>query len=86
MASHFLDTAWAGFRIKGTTNLRAAYDEFVVEGACDGTDVLGLWWDVRMSHAVTMVTCNAVALVLVLYLAWVLFNVGVHTLTQWFIC
>jgi len=73
VASHFLDTAWAGFRVKTTIQLHSDYNEYIVQGACNGTDILGDWWDVRLSHAIPIAVCNFVVLVAVMYLSWMLF-------------
>jgi hypothetical protein len=73
VAGHVLDSAWAGFRIKFTMSLHEDYEKYIVRGACDGADILGDWWDVRLSHAIPIAVCNSVVLAAILYLSWMLF-------------
>jgi hypothetical protein len=73
-----LDTAWASFRIKATIDIHQAYSDYIVKGTCNGTDILGTWWNIRMSHAIPVVVTNAVALVAIVFLARLLFWVSRH--------
>jgi hypothetical protein len=73
VASHVLDTAWAMFRIKYIMNLRAQYFTYIVEGACNGADILGNWWDLSLSHAIPTAIFNSVVLAVILFLSWKLF-------------
>jgi len=48
-ASHSLDTGWTGYQVKSVLSLREEYEKYAVHGACEGVDILGKWWDVRLS-------------------------------------
>lgn len=74
VASHILDTAWAGFRMHSTIHLREQYNNYVVQEACDGLDILGTWWDIRARDTILIIACNGVSLVLIIYLSWKLFR------------
>ncbi|KDQ54504.1 hypothetical protein JAAARDRAFT_38175 [Jaapia argillacea MUCL 33604] len=62
IASHILDTAWAGFRVHTTVRTHDLYNKFVKDGACDGLDILHGWWRRRLDHAIPILVFNGVAL------------------------
>ncbi len=53
MAGHVLGTAWAGFRVSNSKMLQERYNNLIVNGTCDGIDLLGNWWDIRTQHTVS---------------------------------
>lgn len=73
IASHLLDVGWAGFRIKSTIALRQEYYTYIVDGACEGEDMLGDWWDKRLNHAAPLFGTNLIVLILLAALAVILF-------------
>lgn len=75
LASHVLDTIWAGFRVKSTSGTTSLYHKFVVRDACNGVDINKTLWDARMSNAIAIVTVNCVACLGVFYLTLNLFKV-----------
>lgn len=72
IASHLLDVGWAGFRIKSTIALRQDYYAYIVNGACEGEDMLGNWWEKRLGHAAPLFGTNVITLVLLAALAVIL--------------
>ncbi|EIM85830.1 uncharacterized protein STEHIDRAFT_121849 [Stereum hirsutum FP-91666 SS1] len=73
LASHVLDTAWAGFNVHSQLKMRSQYVQFVVGDACDGVDVLNGWWDVRLNHSVPILIVNCTVLVMSWLISWKLF-------------
>ena len=53
LASHILDTVWAGFRVRLISQTRTLYQKFVVNDACNGVDINTALWEARMSNAVS---------------------------------
>lgn len=74
VASHLLDVAWAGFRIKSTIALREDYYSLIVDSACNGEDMLGNWWEQRLGHAAPLFGANVITLILLAALAVILFR------------
>ncbi|KAF9456388.1 hypothetical protein BDZ94DRAFT_1275823 [Collybia nuda] len=62
LASHILGTAWAAYRVSSTELLREEYMSLISAGACNGTDLLGDWWEIRKLHAIPVVVVSALTL------------------------
>ena len=52
LAARALATAWAGFRVRGNSNLLETYYHVIDAGQCDGFDPLGDWWNHTTYHGV----------------------------------
>ncbi|PPQ78280.1 hypothetical protein CVT25_011739 [Psilocybe cyanescens] len=72
---HILGTAWAGYRVYSIHGLMDRYRNHIVPDACNGRDFMGDWWENRTDDAIALVSLQAVALILVSYLSYKLFNV-----------
>lgn len=79
--SHVLATAWAGYRIHQTADFQSIYHRLIASNedtACGSVDILGPWWDTRISHAIPIVIFNSVALLWFITLSLQLFKVYAH--------
>ncbi|KAL1741800.1 hypothetical protein HDZ31DRAFT_66583 [Schizophyllum fasciatum] len=79
--SHVLATAWAGYRIHQTIDIRSIYYRLISAddgGACGDVDMLGPWWDMRIQHAIPIVIFNALSLLWFVALSLQLFRVYKH--------
>ncbi|KAF9480665.1 hypothetical protein BDN70DRAFT_877383 [Pholiota conissans] len=72
---HILGTAWSGYRVYSVKHLKSLYRDHIVPEACGNRDMLGNWWDVRISHAIPVVVMNCVALVSLCLLSVKLYRV-----------
>ncbi|KAH7921131.1 hypothetical protein BV22DRAFT_985448, partial [Leucogyrophana mollusca] len=52
LASHALNTGWAGFRVYTNSIAKATYQRVIVQGTCGGIDILGGWREDHMRYAV----------------------------------
>lgn len=50
---HLFAAGWSSSRIQGAKSLAAMYREFIVPGPCEGADLLGTWWELRLAHTVS---------------------------------
>ncbi|KAL1662137.1 hypothetical protein GGF50DRAFT_104471 [Schizophyllum commune] len=79
--SHILATAWAGYRIHQTLDIRSIYYRLISASdgaACGDVDMLGPWWDMRIQHAIPIVIFNALSLLWFIALSLQLFKVYKH--------
>ncbi|PPQ64909.1 hypothetical protein CVT24_008249 [Panaeolus cyanescens] len=72
---HVLGTAWSSYRLRSTVVMMQLYRTQIVPGACGGIDLVGNWWEIRISHAVPIVVFNVLALLGQGYASYELFNV-----------
>ncbi|KAF7373391.1 hypothetical protein MSAN_00548700 [Mycena sanguinolenta] len=75
LAARALATAWAGFRVRGNSNLLETYYHVIDAGKCDGFDPLGTWWNQTTTHGILGLVANIVNLVIVAGLSYKLFRV-----------
>ena len=75
--AHILSAGWASSRILHTQALTKMYNTVFVgrTGLCGDHDLLGTWWDLRLKHTIPLVVFNVVAMLVLGYLTWRLFNV-----------
>ena len=82
--SHILATAWAGYRIHQTLDIRSIYYRLISASdgaACGDVDMLGPWWDMRIQHAIPIVIFNALSLLWFVALSLQLFKVRIILLS-----
>lgn len=72
---HILGTVWAGFRVRSSYTMMDIYNNAIVADACQGNNLLGNWWQVRVSHAVPVAVVNGIALVFLLFLSFKVYKV-----------
>ncbi|KAF8918318.1 hypothetical protein CPB85DRAFT_1214125 [Mucidula mucida] len=75
LAGHVLGTAWAGFRVSNSKMLQERYNNLIVNGTCDGIDLLGNWWDIRTQHTIPVIAIHVAALLIYLYLSTNIYKV-----------
>ena len=49
---NMLSTGWAGYRVYSTYSLMNLYHTDIRQKACNGKDLLGSWWEERLSDTV----------------------------------
>ncbi|KAF9048021.1 hypothetical protein BDZ89DRAFT_1057978 [Hymenopellis radicata] len=69
LAGHVLGTAWAGYRVSNSKRVQERYINLIVNGTCDGIDLLGDWWDIRTQHTIPIIAIHVAALLIYLYLS-----------------
>ncbi|TEB22449.1 hypothetical protein FA13DRAFT_1509574 [Coprinellus micaceus] len=72
---HILGGAWSASRIQSTRNLLTIYRKSIVPGPCEGTDLLGSWWELRLVHTIPVVAANGVCILALGFASWKLFGV-----------
>ena len=55
LAGHVLGIGWAGYRIRSSYDMLDMYRHQIVTSACGGLDPLKNWWQVKISHAVSLI-------------------------------
>ncbi|KAF8910614.1 hypothetical protein CPB84DRAFT_1743449 [Gymnopilus junonius] len=72
---NMLSTGWAGYRVYSTYNLMNLYRTDIKYKACNGHDLMGDWWEERLSDTIPLVACDAVALLAMTFLSFKLYKV-----------
>lgn len=72
---HVLSTGWAGFRIRASYKMMDLYQRAIVSDACEGTNPLGNWWQIKISHTVPVAVVSGIALAFVLFLSYKIYKV-----------
>jgi len=75
LLGHVLSTGWAGFRIRASYKMMDLYQRAIVSDACEGTNPLGNWWQVKVSHTVPIAVISGIALAFVLFLSYKIYKV-----------
>ncbi|KAF6750816.1 hypothetical protein DFP72DRAFT_969167 [Ephemerocybe angulata] len=72
---HILGGAWSASRVQSTRTLDTFYRNAIVPGACEGTDLLGSWWQLRLFHTIPVVAASGVSIIALGFLSWKLLRV-----------
>jgi len=67
-------TCWAAFRIYDTAVFNSNFNQVVVYGACDGSQILSNYWDTRFQMELAGLIINVVAMLISGYLTWKMFQ------------
>jgi hypothetical protein len=73
--THCLGTAWAGFQIWHTASFRSEFNRLTRDGACNGINFLPGTWGPRDIYEISLLTINAIALIIFGFFTWKLVRV-----------
>ncbi|TEB30876.1 hypothetical protein FA13DRAFT_1814301 [Coprinellus micaceus] len=62
-AGHILAAGWSSSRIQGAKSLAALYRDVIIAGPCEGADLLGPWWEMRLAHTIPVVVFNILSVI-----------------------